>query len=145
MLQHQCRQALGSPALRTSVSFNSPRRSQLVWDHSSPSSEPPKRRVSIFRPGLPSSFLSMSTLHDVETSEAAGTPRDRKSFYAAVGLKGLFRRSSSRGSLAQANGTVDVTGGEGGARPGSASIAEISVEGGDVVSKGGWGLFKWKR
>lgn len=89
----------------------------------------------------------MSTLHEVESAGAAGTSRDRKSFYAAVGLKGLFRRSSSKGSLAQAqaNSTVDATGGEGRARPGSASLAVPGAEGGDDVSKGGWGLFKWKR
>ena len=90
----------------------------------------------------------MSTLH--EAAEATGTARDRKSFYVTVGLKGLFRRSSSKGSLfaqaqAQANGTADVTGGGGGTRPGSRSLAVPGPGGGDDTSKGGWGLFKWKR
>lgn len=92
----------------------------------------------------------MSTLH--ETAEATSTARDRKSFYATVGLKGLFRRSSSKVSLsgqaqaqAQTNGTADVTGGGGGTRPGSTSLTTPSPEGGDDVAKGGWGFFKWKR
>ena len=89
----------------------------------------------------------MSTLHDVEITEATSTPRDRKSFYAAVGLKGLFRRSSSKGSLAQAQpngtGTADANGDR--TRPGSTPSAVTSPEGGDDGSKGGWGLFKWKR
>jgi len=90
----------------------------------------------------------MSTLH--EAVEATSTARDRKSFYAAVGLKGLFRRSSSKVSLfgqaqAQANGTVDVTGSGSGTRPGSTSLVAPCPEGGDDVVKGGWGLFKWKR
>lgn len=101
--------------------------------------------MSIFRPGLPSSFLSMSTLHDVEIAEATSTPRDRKSFYAAVGLKGLFRRSSSKGSLAQAQGNSTADAGGGRARPGSTSSAATGSEGGDDGSKGGWGLFRWKR
>ena len=88
----------------------------------------------------------MSTLH--EAAEANSTARDRKSFN--VGLKGLFRRSSSKGSLfgqaqAQANGTVDVTGGGGGMRPGSRSLVVPGPEGGGDSPKGGWGLFKWKR
>ena len=90
----------------------------------------------------------MSTLHEV--AEATSAPRDRKSFYAAVGLKGLFRRSSSKGSLfgqaqAQANGTVDVGRGGGGTRPGSTPLVVPNPEGGDDTLKGGWGLFKWKR
>ena len=145
---HQPRHALDPPTLRNSVSFNSPRRSQVAWEHSSTPHEPPKRRVSVLRPGLPSSFLSMSTLH--EAAEATSTARDRKSFNVAVGLKGLFRRSSSKGSLfgqaqAQANGTADVTGGGSGTRPGSTPSTVLSPEGGDDTSKGGWGLFKWKR
>ena len=89
----------------------------------------------------------MSTLHEVEVAEKASTSRDRKSFYAAVGLKGLFRRSSSKALLAQAqaNGTTDAAGGEGRARPGSASLAAPGTGDGDDASKGGWGLFKWKR
>ena len=147
-VQYQPRHAMDSPPLRNSVSFNSPRRSQVAWERPPTSHEPPKRRVSIFRPGLPSSFLSMSTLH--EAAEGTGTARDRKSFYAAVGLKGLFRRSSSKVSLfgqaqAQANGTADITGSGGGIRPGSTSLTAPSPEGGDDTSKGGWGLFKWKR
>jgi hypothetical protein len=90
----------------------------------------------------------MSTLH--EAAEPTNTTRDRKSFYAAVGLKGLFRRSSSKGSLsgqaqAQANGTANATGDGGEARPGSSSPVVPGLEGGDDTSKGGWGLFKWKR
>lgn len=89
----------------------------------------------------------MSTLHEVEVAEATNTARDRKSFYVAVGLKGLFRRSSSKGSLfgqAQANSTAGATGGGGGARPGSTSPAVPNPEGEDTL-KAGWGLFKWKR
>jgi len=139
---------MDSPTLRSSVSFGSPRRSQVAWEPPPASHEPPKRRVSIFRPGLPSSFLSMSTLH--EAAEATSTARDRKSFYAAVGLKGLFRRSSSKVSLfgqaqAQANGTVDVARAGNGTRPGSTSLTAPSPEAGDDALKGGWGLFKWKR
>ena len=141
---------MDSPTLRSSVSFNSPRRSQVAWEHPPTSQEPPKRGVSIFRPGLPSSFLSMSTLHEV--AEAPNAARDRKSFYAAVGLKGLFRRSSSKVSLfgqaqaqAQTSGTADVIGDGCRTRPGSTSLTAPSPEGGDDVAKGGWGLFKWKR
>lgn len=135
--------------LRNSVSLNSPRLNQVARVRSS-SQEPPKGRVSVFRPGLPSSFLSMSTLHEAEAAETTSAPRDRKSFYAAVGLKGLFRRSSSKGSMfvqaqAQANGTAGVTGGGGGARPGSTSSGAPGPEDGDDTSKGGWGLFRWKR
>lgn len=128
------------------MSFDSSLRARLAEPPPS-SHEPPKRRVSIFRPGLPSSFLSMSTLHEVEAAEAIRTPRDRKSFYATVGLKGLFRRSSSKGSLSdqaqtQANSTTDTGGGT---RPGSTSLAVPGPEGGDGTLKGGWGLFRWKR
>ena len=136
--------------LRNCVSFNTPQLSQATRARSPPSQEPPKRRTSVLRPGLPPSFLSMSTLHDVEIAEATSTPRDRKSFYAAVGLKGLFRRSSSKGSLfgqaqAQANGAANPTGDGGGTRPGSTSLAVSSPEDGDDTLKSGWGLFKWKR
>lgn len=148
--QSQPRHAPDSPRLRNSVSFNSPRRSQVAWERPPASHEPPKRRISIFRPGIPSSFLSMSTLH--EAAEANSTPNDRKSFYAAVGLKGLFRRSSSKVSLfgqaqAQASGAVDATGGGGETRLGSTSPAVPSTgpESGDGNLKGGWGLFRWKR
>ncbi|KAF9652453.1 hypothetical protein BDM02DRAFT_3108982 [Thelephora ganbajun] len=147
-ISHQPRQALESATLRNSVSFYSPRRSKVFWERSSSSEDPPKRRVSTFRPGFPSSFLSMSTLHEVEVSETTSTLRDRKSFYAAVGLKRLFR-SSSRGSLfgqaqAQANGTADGTGGGGGTQSGSTSLAVPSLGGGDDNSKGRWSLFKRK-
>ena len=148
ILQCQPRHALDTPRLKNSVSFDSPRLSQVAGERPSSSQEPPKRRASIFRPGLPSSFLSMSTLHEAEIAGATNTLRDRKSFYAAVGLKGLFRRSSSKGSLfgqAQANGAADAIGGGGGTRPGSTSLAGPSSEGGDNTLKGGWGLFKWKR
>jgi len=147
-LQYQPRHALDTPTLKSSVSFNSPRLNQATRERSSSSQEPPKRRISTFRPGLPSSFLSMSTLHDVEVTGATSTLRERKSFYAAVGLKGLFRRSSSKGSLfgqAQANGAADVIGDGGGTRLSSTSLAVQSSEGGDDILKGGWGLFKWKR
>jgi hypothetical protein len=89
----------------------------------------------------------MSTLHEVESAGTASAPRERKSFYAAVGLKGLFRKSSSKGLLtqAQANGTADANGGEGGGRPGSTSLVASGNESGEDVSRGGWGLFKWKR
>jgi hypothetical protein len=85
----------------------------------------------------------MSTLHEVEAAEATNTPRNRKSFYAAVGLKGLFRRSSSKGSLfgqaqSQANGATDVT-------LGGSPSAVPNPEAVDETLKGGWGLFKWKR
>ena len=148
-LQYQPRNAFDTPALRHSVSLNSPRLSQTTKERSPPSQEPLKKRASIFRPGLPSSFLSMSTLHEVEIAEATSTPRDRKSFYAAVGLKGLFRRSGSRGSSfgqtqTQTSGPAGTAGGGGGARPGS-TLAAPNAEAGDDVSKGGWGLFKRKR
>ena len=86
----------------------------------------------------------MSTLHEVEVAEATNTLRDRKSFYAAVGLKGLFRRSSSKGSLfgqaqPQVNGAADAMGG------GSTPSVVPNPEAVDETSKGGWGLFKWKR
>lgn len=89
----------------------------------------------------------MSTLHEVEASEATGTLRERKSFYAAVGLKGLFRRSTSKGSLvqAEANRAAGSTGDGGEARPGSASLEVPGAEGGNDTPKSGWGLFKWKR
>lgn len=135
---------MDTPTLRSSVSFNSPRPTQVTWERSPSSQEPLKKRGSILRPGLPSSFLSMSTLHEVEAAEATNIPRDRKSFYAAVGLKGLFRRSSSKGSLfvqaqPQANGFADAMGGR------STPSAVPNPEAVDETSKGGWGLFKWKR
>jgi len=149
-IQHRSRHAFDTPTLRNSVSLNSPRLSQTTKERSSPYQEPLKKRASIFCPSLPSSFLSMSTLHEVEVAEATSTPRDRKSFYAAVGLKGLFRRSGSKGlplgqSQTQASGAVGVTGGGGGAQPGSTSLVVPNAEAGDDVFKGGWGLFKWKR
>lgn len=136
--------------MRNSVSLNSPRLNQATRDRLSSPREPPKKRGSILRSGLPSSFLSMSTLHEVEAAGVNIPPKDRKSFYAAVGLKGLFRRSSSKGSLfgqaqSQANGNAGATGGGGGAQSGSTPLAVPNPMGGDDTLKGGWGLFKWKR
>lgn len=136
--------------MRISVSLDSPRLNQASRDRLSSPQELPKKRGSILRSGFPSSFLSMSTLHEVEATEANVPPKDRKSFYAAVGLKGLFRRSSSKGSLfgqaqSQANGNGNATGGRGGAQSGSTSLAVPNPVGGDDTLKAGWGLFKWKR
>jgi hypothetical protein len=114
--------------LRHSVSFSDAPTDQwlsTVVDNTSISSRLSNKRDSFLSVGMPSSFLSMSTVNE---------DGDKKS---TSGLKALFGRSISKGSL------VNNYGG-GGPQLSVTALSRRDINARDRRASG-WGFFKWMR